>query len=96
MKQINTTLGTRLRVLRAENQVTQKELAAAVMVSTGLISSFEVGRYGLNSPLLQRIDEYFKGEFFGKPQLTPNRVELALERDGEGWKVKEYKLYCDE
>ncbi|NKB51594.1 MAG: helix-turn-helix domain-containing protein [Rhizobiaceae bacterium] len=55
-----TPLGLHLRALRAQRQVTQKDMADAIGVSPAYLSALEHGRRGQPSwALLQRIVGYF-------------------------------------
>ncbi len=63
---------TRLRVLRAENEWSQAELATHVGVSRACINSIETGRYDPSLPLAFKI-----ARAFGK-----NVEEVFLYQDG--------------
>lgn len=55
-----TPFGKRLRELREERSVTQKDMAAAIRVSAAYLSALEHGRRGQPTwDLLQRIITYF-------------------------------------
>ncbi|HHZ07502.1 MAG TPA: helix-turn-helix transcriptional regulator [Rhizobiales bacterium] len=55
-----TPFGARLRRLRRDKGVTQKEMAAALGVSAAYLSALEHGRRGVPSwPLVQKIIGYF-------------------------------------
>ena len=55
-----TPFGLRVRALREEKGVTQKEMAAALGVSAAYLSALEHGRRGVPSwPLIQKIVGYF-------------------------------------
>lgn len=55
-----TPFGARLRRLRRDRGVTQKEMAAALGVSAAYLSALEHGRRGVPSwPLVQKIIGYF-------------------------------------
>jgi transcriptional regulator with XRE-family HTH domain len=55
-----TPFGERMRRMRAEKGVTQKEMAAALGVSAAYLSALEHGRRGAPSwPLIQKIVGYF-------------------------------------
>lgn len=55
-----TPFGERLRRLRRDKGVTQKEMAAALGVSAAYLSALEHGRRGVPSwPLVQKIIGYF-------------------------------------
>lgn len=55
-----TPFGERMRALRREKGVTQKEMAAALGVSAAYLSALEGGHRGTPSwPLLQKIIGYF-------------------------------------
>lgn len=55
-----TPFGERMRRMRAEKGVTQKEMAAALGVSAAYLSALEHGRRGVPSwPLIQKIVGYF-------------------------------------
>lgn len=55
-----TPFGIRLRELRAQRGISQKEMAAAIGVSPAYLSALEHGRRGAPSwPLVQKIVGYF-------------------------------------
>lgn len=55
-----TPFGERMRLLRAQKGVSQKEMAAALGVSPAYLSALEHGRRGMPSwPLIQKIVGYF-------------------------------------
>ena len=55
-----TPFGERMRRMREEKGVTQKEMAAALGVSAAYLSALEHGRRGMPSwPLIQKIVGYF-------------------------------------
>ena len=55
-----TPFGVRLRELRREKGVTQREMAAAIGVSAAYLSALEHGRRSMPAwPLLQKITGYF-------------------------------------
>lgn len=55
-----TPFGARLRELRAQRDVTLKDLAAALQVSPAYLSALEHGRRGRPSPgLVHQVNEYF-------------------------------------
>ncbi|MBR0648416.1 helix-turn-helix domain-containing protein [Roseomonas terrae] len=55
-----TPFGARLRELRAQRQVTLKDLAAALQVSPAYLSALEHGRRGKPSAgLVHQVNEYF-------------------------------------
>ena len=55
-----TPFGERMRRMREEKGVTQKEMAAALGVSAAYLSALEHGRRGVPSwPLIQKIVGYF-------------------------------------
>lgn len=55
-----TPFGLRIRALRDEKGVTQKEMAAALGVSAAYLSALEHGRRGVPSwPMIQKIVGYF-------------------------------------
>lgn len=55
-----TPFGERMRAMREEKGVTQKEMAAALGVSPAYLSALEHGRRGAPSwPLIQKIVGYF-------------------------------------
>ena len=59
-----TPFGERIRALRIERGVSQKEMAAAIGVSPAYLSALEHGRRGVPSwTLLQKIIGYFGGSF---------------------------------
>lgn len=81
-----TPFGRRLRELRKERGLTQKEMAAAIGVSTAYLSALELGQRGLPGwYLVQRIIAYFNviwdeaGELERLAQLSHPRVRLDTE-----------------
>ena len=55
-----TPFGERMRLMRAQKGVSQKEMAAAIGVSAAYLSALEHGRRGAPSfPLIQKIVGYF-------------------------------------
>lgn len=81
-----TPFGRRIRELRAERGVTQKEMAAALGISTAYLSALELGQRGLPAwYLVQRIIAYFNviwdeaGELERLAQLSHPRVKLDTE-----------------
>ncbi|MFZ1773573.1 MAG: helix-turn-helix transcriptional regulator [Rhizobiaceae bacterium] len=55
-----TPFGERMRQLRAEKRVTQKDMAAAIGVTPAYLSALEHGRRGAPAwPMIQRIIGYF-------------------------------------
>lgn len=55
-----TPFGARLRALRTERGVTQRQLAAALQVSTAYLSALEHGRRGAPSAgLVHQVNEFF-------------------------------------
>lgn len=72
---------TRLRVLRAEREWSQAELATAVGVTRQTINSIETGRYDPSLPLAIKI-----GRVFGKPVeeiFLFDEKELAAQADND-------------
>lgn len=70
-----TPFGEKLRMLRAEKGVSQKEMAVALGVSPAYLSALEHGRRGVPAwPLLQKIIGYFNVIWDEADQLQ----ELAL------------------
>ena len=53
-------LNNRIRVLRAENAISQTELADAIGVSRKTISTVEVGRFVPSTIIALRLSRYFK------------------------------------
>lgn len=81
-----TPFGKRIRELRAERGVTQKDMAAAIGVSTAYLSALELGQRGLPAwYLVQRIIAYFNviwdeaGELERLAQISHPRVRLDTE-----------------
>lgn len=69
-----TPFGEKIRILRADNGVTQKQMAAALGVSSAYLSALEHGKRGRPSwYLLQRIINYFNVIWDDADQL----IELA-------------------
>ncbi len=57
---MNTQLDNRIRVFRAEQRMTQSELAAAIGVSRKTISTIEVGRFVPSTVIALKIAQHFK------------------------------------
>lgn len=60
---------TRLKVLRAERDLTQADLAKALGVTQKVISSWETGRSNPRPVMMQKVEEFFdipKEEIFIK------------------------------
>lgn len=60
---------TRLKVLRAERDLTQTDLAKALGVTQKVISSWETGRSDPRPAMMQKVEDYFgapKEEIFLK------------------------------
>lgn len=53
-------LCNRLRVLRAEHDLTQSDLAAAIGVSRKTISTIEVGRFVPSTTIALQLAQYFE------------------------------------
>lgn len=64
----------RLKVLRAENNLTQEQLAQSVGVSRQAINAIETGKYDPSLPLAIKL-----GKLFGKPV-----EEMFLIEEDEG------------
>jgi putative transcriptional regulator len=64
----------RLKVLRAENNLTQEQLAQSVGVSRQAINAIETGKYDPSLPLAIKL-----GKLFGKPV---EEIFLVEEDDG--------------
>ncbi|MBB1078924.1 helix-turn-helix transcriptional regulator [Limosilactobacillus sp. STM2_1] len=50
---------TKLKILRAEHNMTQEQLAKALGTSQKAISSWEVGTATPKPPMMQKIEDYF-------------------------------------
>lgn len=81
-----TPFGRRIRELRAERGITQKEMATAIGVSTAYLSALELGQRGLPAwYLVQRIIAFFNviwdeaSELERLAQLSHPRVKLDTE-----------------
>ena len=66
----------RLKVLRAENNLTQEQLAQSVGVSRQAINAIETGKYDPSLPLAIKL-----GKLFGKPV---EEIFLVEEETGDG------------
>ena len=53
-------LATKLKVLRAEHNLTQAELASKLGVTQKVISSWETGNATPRPAMMQKIEDYFK------------------------------------
>ncbi|MFZ0884437.1 MAG: helix-turn-helix transcriptional regulator [Candidatus Acidiferrales bacterium] len=67
---------TRLRVLRAEREWSQAELAAQVGVARGTINALETGKYDPSLPLAIKIARVF-GKTVEEVFLYPERQDQA-------------------
>ena len=67
---------TRLRVLRAEREWSQAELAAQVGVARGTINALETGKYDPSLPLAFKIARIF-GKTVEEVFLYPERQDQA-------------------
>lgn len=71
----------RLRVLRAEHELTQAALASALGVSRQTINAIEVGKYDPSLPLAfsiaaafdQKIEDIFEPDHTPTSLITPNK-----------------------
>jgi putative transcriptional regulator len=66
------TLKNRIRVLRAEKDITQETLANAIGVSRQTIIAIENNKYIPSALLAARIVQYFETHFEDIFQLTPS------------------------
>ena len=57
---MSAPLANRIRVLRAERQISQTELADAIGVSRKTISTIEVGRFTPSTVISLKIARYFE------------------------------------
>lgn len=60
---MNKHLGNRIRVYRAEHQMSQADLADAIGVSRKTISTIEVGRFIPSTIIALQIARYFEAKF---------------------------------
>ena len=69
------TVSEKIKTIRLEMEITQKQLARMLYVSRGHVSELETGRKQPSEKVLNRINELYKS----LPQiqvLTPKRVEV--------------------
>jgi len=57
---VNAPLTNRIRVLRAEQRMSQSDLAEAINVSRKTISTIEVGRFVPSTVIALKIAKYFE------------------------------------
>lgn len=60
---MNNSLKNRIRVYRAEHQMSQADLADAIGVSRKTISTIEVGRFVPSTTIALQIVRYFDAKF---------------------------------
>lgn len=53
-------MATKLKVLRAEHDLTQEELASALGTTQKVISSWETGNATPRPAMMQKVEDYFK------------------------------------
>lgn len=73
---------TKLKVLRAEKNLTQAQLAKVLGTSQVNVSAWETGKATPRPPMMQRISDYFgvKKEDIFLPLLTILNSKIALKK----------------
>lgn len=55
-----TKIGNRIKALRQEKELTQKELGAKLGVGASTIGMYEIGKRSLDNEILTRLSDFFK------------------------------------
>lgn len=74
---------TKLKVLRAEHDLTQEELAKKLGTTQAVISSWESGRKNPRPAMMQRVEDFFKvpkEEIFFKAFNYKKQLKIAIKR----------------
>lgn len=70
----NNTLGQRVKAIRSELNLSQKELAEKIGTTISAVSNWECGRNNPNSVMVQRLDKLAGGYY-----LSPNTIRQLIE-----------------
>lgn len=70
----NNTLGQRVKAIRSELNLSQKELAEKIGTTISAVSNWECGRNNPNSVMVQRLDKLAGGYY-----LSPNTIRQVIE-----------------
>lgn len=84
----NNTLGQRVKAIRSELNLSQKELAEKIGTTVSAVSNWECGRNNPNSVMIQRLDKLAGGYY-----LSPNTIQKLieyLEEKREEFRAHEY------
>lgn len=82
----NNTLGQRVKAIRSELNLSQKELAEKIGTTVSAVSNWECGRNNPNSVMVQRLDKLAGGYY-----LSPHTIQQLIEYLEE--KKKEFREY---
>ena len=82
----NSTLGQRVKAIRSELNLSQKELADKIGTTISAVSNWECGRNNPNSVMMQRLDKLAGGYY-----LSPNTIRQLIEYLEE--RKKEFRAY---
>lgn len=69
-----TDLGQRIKAIRSELNLSQKELAEKIGTTISAVSNWECGRNNPNSVMVQRLDKLAGGYY-----LSPNTIRQLIE-----------------
>lgn len=70
----NSRLGQRVKAIRSELNLSQKELAEKIGTTISAVSNWECGRNNPNSVMVQRLDKLAGGYY-----LSPNTIRQVIE-----------------
>ena len=70
----NNTLGQRVKAIRSELNLSQKELAEKIGTTISAVSNWECGRNNPNSVMVQRLDKLAGGYY-----LSPHTIRQVIE-----------------
>ncbi|RAN53787.1 hypothetical protein B8A42_08645 [Dolosigranulum pigrum] len=70
----NNTLGQRVKAIRSELNLSQKELAEKIGTTVSAVSNWECGRNNPNSVMIQRLDKLAGGY-----NLSPHTIQKLME-----------------
>lgn len=70
----NSRLGQRVKAIRSELNLSQKELAEKIGTTVSAVSNWECGRNNPNSVMVQRLDKLAGGYY-----LSPNTIQRLFE-----------------
>ena len=76
----NNTLGQRVKAIRSELNLSQKELAEKIGTTISAVSNWECGRNNPNSVMVQRLDK-LAGGYYLSPHTIQQLIEYLEERE---------------